>query len=53
MRWQAIVETYTLKLEIDKSPFGSAVKRKDDNAMAASRAIMHEDMNAKPLFARE
>lgn len=31
-------------------PFGSAVKRYEDNAMASSRAIVHDDRNAVTLF---
>ena len=46
------VDAYTLKLEMTSWPFGSAVNKKDDSAIAASMAIKQDDMKANPLFTR-
>jgi hypothetical protein len=45
-------DAYTLKLKMVSCPFGSAVNRNEDSAMAASIAIKQDDMKAKPLFTR-
>src|SRR6266478_5741209 len=45
-------DAYTLKLEMTSFPLGSAVNKKDDNAIAASIAIKQVDMKANPLFTR-
>lgn len=38
--------------EIARSPLGSAVKTKDDNAIAASKAIKHDESIAETLLIR-
>lgn len=44
---------YTLKFETPKSPLGSVVRMNEDRAIAARRAIMHDEANANPLLTRE
>ena len=46
------VGAYTLKLEMTSCPFGSAVNKNDDSAIAANIAIKQDDMKANPLFTR-
>ena len=55
MAWWTVyrkVDAYTLKLEMTSPPFGSAVNKNDDSAIAASIAIKQDDMKANPLFTR-
>lgn len=44
--------TDTLIDEISRSPLGSAVNRKVDRAIAARRAMRHDDSVAEPLLIR-
>lgn len=41
-----------MKLEMTSCPFGSAVNKNDDRAIAASIVIKQDDMKANPLFTR-
>lgn len=45
-------DAYTLKLEIMSCPFGSAVNKNEDKAIAANIAIKQDDVKANPLFSR-
>jgi hypothetical protein len=47
------LETHTFTDAISRMPFGSAVNTNDERAIAASNAIMHDEINAETLLIRE
>jgi len=47
------IYTYTLRDVTSTIPVGFALNRNDDKAIAARRAIMHDERNADKLFMRE